>query len=80
MFVSASYLVLSNKDVGPIFSTKCFSVYLIFFGGIIHEIKFGPPYLFAVRLLATVLNPWVSTHLCLRLGRGEAYFCDYMHI
>ena len=71
MYVSTSYLVLCNKDVGRIFSTKCFSVCLICFGGKIYEIKFGPLYPLAVRLLATVLNPWASTHLCLRLGRGR---------
>ena len=61
------------------FLNQMFLCLFDFLGGIIYEIKFGPPYLLAARLLATALSPWVSTHLCLRLGRGEAYFCDYMH-
>ena len=71
--ITCTYLLAISfyEGLRAYFLNQMFLCLFDFFGGKIYEIKFGPPYLLAVRLLATVLNPWVSTHLCLRLGRGR---------
>lgn len=73
MYVSTSYLVLCNKDVGRIFSTKCFSVYLICFGGKIYEIKFGPLYPLAVRLFGYGPQPLGFNASMSAVGEGERH-------